>query len=185
MKLNLSDAPITAELLAASLARTGSALIAVNGNSMYPTLQMGWRVYLKPARGDDLKVGDIAVFRGEHYLTIHRLVWRERDASGERLVFRGDYNRVRERIDPGAVLARVVAVEVPGRKKGLERVIAVEPDALTLFYRACHAAYRLMRPILPAPPPRDRPPGPLGRAARALFAAIEKMLSLLLPQRGV
>ncbi len=183
MKLNLSDAPVTADLLAASLARTGSAVIAVNGNSMYPTLQMGWRVYLRPARGENLKVGDIAVFRGEHYLTIHRLVWRERDASGERLVFRGDYNRLRERVDPGAVLALVVAVEVPGRRKGLERVIAIEPDALTMFYRACHAARRLLR-ILPAPP-RDRPPGRLGRAARALFAFAERTVSLLLPQRGV
>ena len=184
MKLNLSDAPVTAELLAASLARSGSAVIGVNGNSMYPTLQMGWRVYLRPARGDELKIGEIAVFRGEHYLTIHRLVWRERDASGERLVFRGDYNRLRERIDPRAVVARVVAVEVPGRRKGLEQVIAVGPDALTLFYRASHAAYQLLRPLLPAPAPRNRPPGPLGRAARGLFAAVERALSLFLPQRG-
>src|SRR5262249_23926457 len=77
VRLNLSDEPLTAELLSESLRRTGSAVIAVNGTSMHPTLQFGWRVYLKPARGDELRIGDIAVFRGERYLTIHRLVWRE------------------------------------------------------------------------------------------------------------
>src|SRR4029077_15285364 len=51
MKLNLSDEPLTAELLAEALGRTGSAVISVNGTSMHPTLQFGWRVYLRPARG--------------------------------------------------------------------------------------------------------------------------------------
>src|SRR5262245_45518787 len=115
MRLNLSDAPITAELLAEALRRTGTARIAVNGTSMHPTLQMGWGIYLKPAQGADLRPGDIAVFRTEHNLTVHRLVWIERGANGDTLVFRGDYNRLRERVPPSAVVARVVAVEVPGR----------------------------------------------------------------------
>src|SRR5262245_1872570 len=156
MKLNLSDNPLTAELLTESLGRTGSAIIAVNGTSMHPTLQFGWRVYLKPARGEDLKVGDIAVFRGEQYLTIHRLVWKERSSGDEeRLVFRGDYNRVRERVAPSAVIARVAAVEVPGMKKGMERVIAIEPDLLARFYRLSFGLYRLLRPILPKPMPPE------------------------------
>jgi signal peptidase I len=190
VKLDLSAEPITAELLADSLKRTGTAVIAVNGNSMHPTLQMGWRVYLKPARGEDLRVGEIAVFRGDHYLTVHRLVWKERGAGGTRLVFRGDYNRLRERVDPGAVIARVVAIEIPGRRRGLERVVALESDALALFYKAAFGLHSLVRAILP---PRlaarttgaegPAPPGPLGRAARSLFAGFERLISALLPQR--
>jgi len=184
MRLNLSDQPITAELLAEALARTGSAVIAVNGTSMHPTLQFGWRVYLKPARGEDLKVGDIAVFRGEKYLTVHRLVWKEQDAGGTvRLVFRGDYNRVRERVPATAVVARVVAVEVPGTKRGLEKVIALESDALSLLYRGSWTFYRLLRPILPAPPPPGTVPGRPGRLVRRLFAGAERVASALLPQR--
>src|SRR5437867_10066734 len=111
MKLNLSDEPLTVDLLTEALRRTGSAIVAVNGTSMHPTLQMGWRVYLRPARGEELRVGEIAVFRGDRHLTIHRLVWKERGDGPERLVFRGDYNRLRERVAAEAVLARVVAVE--------------------------------------------------------------------------
>src|SRR4029077_1473899 len=168
MKLNLSDEPLTADLLAESLRRTGSAVIAVNGTSMHPTLQFGWRVYLRPARGEDLKVGDIAVFRGERYLTVHRLVWKEQAEGVDRLVFRGDYNRMRERVDPGAVVGKVVAVEVPGMKKGLARVVACEPDIRAFFYRALFAVSRAPRPFLPNP---AAPDGPIGRAVRSAFAA--------------
>src|SRR2546422_11701119 len=106
MKLNLSDEPLTVDLLTEALRRTGSAIIAVNGTSMHPTLQFGWRVYLRPARGEEVKVGDIAVFRGERYLTIHRLVWKERTDSTVRLVFRGDFNHQRERVHASAEIGR-------------------------------------------------------------------------------
>jgi signal peptidase I len=182
MKLNLSDEPVTVELLADSLNRTGSATIAVNGNSMHPTLQMGWRIHLEPVRGDQLRIGEIAVFRGDHYLTIHRLVWREHDDSGERLVFRGDYNRVRERVDPAAVIARVVAVDLPATRRGMETITVIEPDILTRFYRFSHALYSLLRPLLPKDLWRT-PPGRLGRVARSLFRGAERTLSVFLPQR--
>jgi signal peptidase I len=183
MRLNLSDQPVTAELLAEGLRRTGSALIAVNGASMHPTLQMGWRIYLRPATGDDLKPGEIAVFRTEHHLTVHRLVWIEESPAGKTLVFRGDFNRVRERVPASAVLARVVAVEVPGARRGMEKVVALEGDALSLFYGTCWAVRRLLRPILPVPAPPGTPPGPFGRAARALLAGTERLLSFFLPGR--
>ena len=183
MKLNLSDEPLTVDLLTEALRRTGSAIIAVNGTSMHPTLQFGWRVYLRPARGEEVKVGDIAVFRGERYLTIHRLVWKERTDSTVRLVFRGDYNRLRERVDPSAVIARVVAVEVPGMKRGMERVIAIEPDILAYFYRLSFALSRLFRPVLPKITAPGGRIGPMGRAARASFAAAERLLSYFLPER--
>jgi signal peptidase I len=183
VRLNLSDEPITAELLDEALRRTGGAVIAVNGTSMHPTLQMGWRVYLKPATGDDLKIGEIAVFRGDRYLTVHRLVWKEADAGGARLVFRGDYNRMRERVPPGAVLARVVAVEIPGAKKGLERVVALEADVLTLFYRLAFTIHSLARPVLPRPVPPGAPIALPGRIGRALFAGVERLLSVFLPGR--
>ena len=184
MRLNVSDEPLTAELLAEALARTGTARIAVNGTSMHPTLQMGWWIYLEPARGDDLRPGDIAVFLTQHHLTVHRLVWIERRPEGSVLVFRGDYNRLRERVPPEAVLAKVVAVELPGRKRGLERIVALEGDVLTLFYRACYGASAVARPLLRRPQaPSGTAPGPIGRALRAVFAFAERALSFLLPQR--
>lgn len=183
MKLNLSDEPITAELLAESLRQTGSAVIAVQGTSMHPTLQMGWRVYLEPARGEDLRVGEIAVFRGARYLTIHRLVYRESGPEGTTLVFRGDYNRLRERIDPSAVVGRVRAIEVPGRTREDFRVEVLKPDVLSRFYRLTQMGATLLRPVMPRLIVEGPAPGPVGRRVRAAFALTERLLSLLLPQR--
>ena len=180
MKLNLSDEPATAELLSESLGKTGSATISVNGNSMHPTLQMGWRVHLEPVRGDQLRIGEIGVFRGEHYLTIHRLIWRTRDATGEQLVFRGDYNRAREWIEPSAVIARVIAIEIPGQSRGMEKVVAVESDVLTYFYRLCHGLATLFRPLLPRRPGAG-PPGRIGLLARSIFRGAERTVSIFLP----
>ncbi len=185
MRLNLSDEPVTAELLAESLARKGSAVIAVNGTSMHPTLQMGWRVFIEPVRGDDLRIGEIGVFRGEHYLTIHRLVFRGRDAAGASiLVFRGDYNRTRERVRPAAVIARVVALEVPGAKRGRGRIVEMKPDVLARFYRLTALAARVLGPVAPVLGPAGAARnGPVGRAARSLFSLAERCLSLFLPER--
>jgi len=131
-------------------------------------------------RGGDLRIGDIAVFRGDHHLTIHRLVWRERGAGG-RLIFRGDYNRVRERLPPEAVIARVIAVEVP-RGRGPGRIVALESDILGRFYRLAYLIGSLLRPMLPAIDPQVTP-GPLGRSFRAVFRGMERLVSIFLPQR--
>jgi signal peptidase I len=184
MRLNLSDEPATADLLVEALKRTGGAVITVNGNSMHPTLQMGWRVHLGPATGADLKIGEIGVFTGREHLTIHRLIWRETGPDAERLVFRGDYNRLRERVSPADVIARVVAIGVPGRQRGAERTIVVHPDLLTWFYRVSYGLSSVTRPLLGRHRrPAETPPGPLGRAARALFAGTERLLSSLLRDR--
>ncbi len=184
MRLNLSNEPATAELLAEALKRAGGAVITVNGNSMHPTLQMGWRVHLGPLPPGGLKIGEIGVFRGGEHLTVHRLIWKEKGPAGELLVFRGDYNRLRERVVPADVIARVVAIEVPGQQRGMERTLVVQPDLLTWFYRFCYAPYAFLRPLLPrsirAP---ESPPGPLGRAIRTLFAGMEKLLSAMLRDR--
>src|SRR5262245_34617964 len=111
---------------------------------MHPTPQMGWRVILQPVRGEDLRPGAIAVFRTEHHLTGHRLVWIEEGPQGTMLVFRGDYNRVRERVAPEAVLARAIAVEAPSSRRTVGRIDALGSDVLAQFYRL---AWILSRPF--------------------------------------
>lgn len=183
MRLNLSDEPITAELLAEALKRSGSAQILVSGTSMHPTLQMGWRVILEPARGEDLRPGEIAVFRGEYHLTIHRLVWIETGPEGPMLVFRGDYNRVRERVHPAAVLGRAIAIEAPSSRRTVGRIDSLGGDVLARFYGLVWILSRPFAPVLPKVGGKDVAPGPFGRAVRAVFAAIERALSIFLPNR--
>jgi signal peptidase I len=184
MRLNLSDEPITAEVLAESLRRSGTARISVSGTSMHPTLQMGWWIYVEPARGEDLRPGAIAVFRGERFLTVHRLIWIDRDEGGVQLLFRGDYSRVHDRVPASAVIGKVVAVEIPGPQRGLERIVALEADVLSWFYRALHGLHRVLDPVLP--PARTtpaNPPGAWGRFARRAVAFAESVLTWFLPQR--
>lgn len=182
MRLNLSDEPITAELLAEALKKSGSAQIVVSGTSMHPTLQMGWRVILEPAAGRDLRPGEIAVFRTEHHMTVHRLVWIEEGPRGTMLVFRGDYNRVRERVPPEAVLARAIAIEAPSSRRTVGRIDSLGGDVLARFYGLVWILSRPFASLLKAGD-GSSPPGPLGRAARAVFAGIERALSIFLPQR--
>jgi len=184
MRLNLSDEPATAELLAEGLRRAGGAVITVNGTSMHPTLQMGWRVHLGPLPPGGLRIGELGVFRGREHLTVHRLIWKETGPAGDILVFRGDYNRLRERVAPADVIARVVAIEVPGPKRGMERTLVVQGDILTWFYRTSYHLHSLARPLLPRPMRADGPsPGPFGRAVRSLFAGVERLLSAMLRDR--
>ena len=184
MRLNLSDESLTADLLAEALRKSGTARITVSGTSMHPTLQMGWWIYVEPARGEDLVPGAIAVFRGEQYLTVHRLIWIDRDSSGASLLFRGDYSRVRDRVPASAVVGKVVAIEIPGQTRGLERIVALEGDALTWFYRALHVLHTALGPVLPpARTTAANPPGAIGRLARRAVTSAEKVLTWFLPQR--
>jgi hypothetical protein len=65
----------------------------------------------------------------------------------------------------------------------MEKVVSLEGDALTFFYRGAWFVHRALRPILPRQTTPDRPPGLLGRAVRAIFAGAERALSFLLPQK--
>jgi hypothetical protein len=80
------------------------------------------------------------------------------------------------------VLGRVVAVGIPGRRRGEERVVALEADVLSLFYRCGYAVYSMLRPILPTASP-GAPPGLIGRALRRSLTFAERILSLFLPAR--
>ena len=75
------------------------------------------------------------------------------------------------------------AIEIPGRKKGVERVVAIEPDILAYFYRIGYAFGRILPPLAPKPVEPGGRIGPFGRIARAAFAGMERVLSFFLPER--
>src|SRR5260221_248551 len=95
---------------------------------------------------------------------------------------RAAYTRLRKRIDPAAVIGRVVAIEMPGKKGEAVRVELLKPDILARFYRLNQAAASLLGPLRPRLLPAEGTPGPFGRAARSVFSVLERLLSLLLPQ---
>ena len=68
--------------------------IRMNGLSMYPALQHGDTGMVKKCFTDELKIGDIVVWRSDNLLVAHRLISCERKDNGWRLLTRGDNNLV-------------------------------------------------------------------------------------------
>ncbi len=60
--------------------------LATSGWSMAPSLKPGDKIILRPCRAQDLRLGDLAVYRASGALVCHRLVFKQ----GSRLFTRGD-----------------------------------------------------------------------------------------------
>ena len=76
------------DLLETILAQSKSIKIAVRGMSMFPMLLTNDVVLVKPIEADDLKFGQIVVFRLGDNLVVHRLIGQSKEKG---LVFtRGD-----------------------------------------------------------------------------------------------
>ena len=98
------DSAGSLQLLAETLKASGSGRLTLRGQSMHPTLQDGWKLHVVALPAESLRVGDIGVFIHSDVLTIHRLIWRKKQAGREWLVFQGDNNPAREMVAPEAVL---------------------------------------------------------------------------------
>lgn len=99
------------ELASAVLGRGASFSFVANGVSMLPFVHGGDRLTIAPARGEDLRRGEIAFYVGEGGgLMAHRVLGRSRD--GITLLTRGDAVwRVPERVPPSQVLGRVARIQ--------------------------------------------------------------------------
>jgi signal peptidase I len=94
---------------------------SVHGTSMEPTLQDGDRVWLVPATGRDVRVGDLVVQGGESGPIIHRFVgwWPTRE--GWRLLTKGDNLPLFDPpLCPDCLVGRVVARVRAGKVQRLE-----------------------------------------------------------------
>ncbi len=105
--------------------------LTVFGPSMRPTLRDGDRVQIVPSRAEELKQGDIALFRQHGRLSLHRLVGR---AAEGRLFFAGDADLWRQELaDPKDVLGRAAARERDARVLRLDCRVA-RLLGMTLFW---------------------------------------------------
>jgi len=80
------------------------------GSSMLPFIRMGDRVVIRPARVEQIKIGDIIAYsnNGQNNVTCHRLVKK----VGLQLVAKGDTHiRGYERISHHSLLGKVVLIE--------------------------------------------------------------------------
>lgn len=95
--------------------------ITLQGGSMEPALPSGSRLLLRCGAWEP-QVGEVAAFRREGYLVVHRILRVEAGTgSGERqFLFQGDANREPDApVSEGDLVGRVIEVRTPGRLQGL------------------------------------------------------------------
>lgn len=96
------------------LGEGGDVMIIIRGNSMQPMLRDGRdRVVLRRYEGDEIRVGDVMLFRYRGEYVLHRVV----KVDGERILFAGDGNYKRkEQATTKDIVARMVAYVKDGRR---------------------------------------------------------------------
>ena len=107
----------------------------VSSGSMHPLLRVGEEVYIEPATGSDLQVGEIAAFESGAGLVIHRIVQRRSDRDGIQLVEMSDTQLRAGPVESAAVIGRVVAIGRSKRRIELRRPIAQKCGRVTARIR--------------------------------------------------
>lgn len=82
----------------------------VASGSMRPLLQIDDAVLIRPARADEIKIGDIAAFTTGEGLLIHRIVHRQQGGTNSRLLQMGDGEVRPGWIEGQTVIGKVVAL---------------------------------------------------------------------------
>ncbi|MCR4284246.1 MAG: signal peptidase I [Parcubacteria group bacterium] len=82
-------------------------MAAITSGSMWPTLKEGYLIFIKSVPKEDLKIGDIIVYRNNLGFTIHRIV----KLSEDELITKGDANFQNDTpIKYGDVVGRTLTV---------------------------------------------------------------------------
>ncbi|MDQ7783740.1 MAG: signal peptidase I [Desulfomonilaceae bacterium] len=133
--------------------RPGTPYAVCTGVSMYPTLKVADVLTIKPCQGNEIRPGDVALFRepnsGER--VVHRIVTIDRG----RITTRGDNNDRADSFVVGAgdLIGKVVAVGLGERRTRVHggfvgRVVGrlnwTRRDVMRLLSKALHGPYRML-----------------------------------------
>ncbi len=91
----------------------------ITSSSMWPALKKGDLILVKGVKEDELKVGDVVVYKTSERLVVHRI----KEMEEERIVTRGDANNVDDQpIYYEMIVGRVIGDEKPFRIPFLGKV---------------------------------------------------------------
>ena len=87
------------------------------GRSMYPTIRENEPITVEPIAPQDVKVGDIILYRFEESVVAHRVMRIEkREGNASRFILREDtWGTLDEPVEAEQILGKVVSVERAGR----------------------------------------------------------------------
>lgn len=121
------------------------------GFSMWPFIRQGEKLIFKRAPLEDLKVGDIILYRANDNLVCHRLVKKVKDKQGYLIYSRGDNSRfltelVREELFLGkgiAILRNNKMVSITGlRQQFFNRVIVMAAPFFSMLIKVAKVLFR-------------------------------------------
>lgn len=153
-----------ADLFIEALRQGQSLWFRVGSGSMLPLLKVDAQVYIEPAPGRAIRVGEIAAFETPQGLMIHRIVRIEHtkriqptrqpqgDGSSVRLLQMPDVIVRPTWLDEHAVRGRVVAIRGGNRHINLKHPIAQKYGRVTAYmrYRLYMTENRLLKTVLRA-----------------------------------
>jgi len=107
-------------IMSAEILRQGQDLhCRTLGSSMFPLIPYRSLIHVEPVTPDQLRPGDVILYRSGEVLVAHRLLRKETETGTPVLITRGDAFpwRATERLAPEQVLGKVVTIEWRGGPK--------------------------------------------------------------------
>lgn len=84
-------------------------LVGLKGNSMYPSLQNGWKTKIVPANAAEIQVGNIVVFEKD-MLMCHRIAGKINFFGNYYFIQKGDNSRIGGMIKTDDLIGKVIEV---------------------------------------------------------------------------
>lgn len=102
----------TPRILAKTL-NTPYPLATITSSSMWPALKVNDLILMKGAKGSEVEIGQIIIYKNQNGFTIHRLIRKDKPSTalgtGVKLVTKGDANNIEDQpIEEKDVIGRAV-----------------------------------------------------------------------------